>query len=138
MLHVIYYDMRCQGIFSSTHRPYMDMMYPHHMRQGYYVLAQVVYIYVLRHAVQCQPDAVVQQLPCTDQDYQSDNQTDNRIYDIPSGKGNNDSADNNACAHHRICCHMQKGTANVQIILLAAQKEKGSDPVHQYPYTCRP
>ena len=116
----------------------MKMMDAFNAFDRMYRLFHLIDVRSRRHTVQRETDTVAQQSPGRNNDNDRNQQSDNRVDDIPSGMGNNNSGDNHADRYQCIGSHMQVSTFHIQVFILILHEKPCRKCIYNDSDTCHP
>ena len=127
-------DMGGQGYFRGAYGPDMEMMDICDARHGRHHLLHCIYVDLLRHCVYGHAQAFRQKFPCGHEDDGGYDEADYRVYYGEAGQADDNAGDHDTGGDKSVGCHVQKGPAGVDVVLLLPHQEPGGEAVDKNAY----
>ena len=134
-------DVGGQSILRRTDGPDMQMMQLYDPGIAKQCFLYIFGIDTCGNTVERQPYAVMEQVPCRDENDSGNNQSDNRVDNKPAGMCNDDAREKYAYTYERIGGHVQECSFYIQVVSSVFEKEPGRESVDEdtdtgYPCDC--
>ena len=123
--------MRRKCIFGGAHSPNMEVMHIGDVLHLTHGLCHLVNLDSFWNAVQGQSHTVVEQFPCADEDDHGNNNTNYRVDDKPARVLDHDAAYHHSYANQSVSCHVEEGTADIEVPFLSSHEEQGRQTINK-------